>query len=150
VIADKAKFRAAKKLEKAAGYRIPEFAFNGAFLEAVSSEINYKRLDPKLHEQLLNFFHDFLDCKCKQAPMCGCPERKFAIHIIEMREAGLDHRQISEYLLDEYGIDVFPADLLSFLEDSVHVLEAIRDVAELEGAKAMAKKAKGHIEGIEG
>jgi len=149
LIADKARFKYAKKLEKAAGFRIPDFAFHGAFLEAASGAVNYERLDPNLRTQLLNFFRTFLSCKCRQAPLCGCPERKFAVEIIELRQMGLDHRQISEHLLEEYAIDLYPADILSFLEESVHVLEAIRDVAALEGEEEMAKKAKAHIRDIE-
>jgi superfamily II helicase len=69
--------------------------------------------------------------------------------IIELRTLGLDHREIHAHLLDEYGIDLFPADILSFLEDAVHRLEAIRRVAELEGQHELAKKTEDAIKGIE-
>lgn len=62
---------------------------------------------------------------------------------------GLDHRQISAHLLDEYGIDLYPADVLSFLEDSVHMLEAIQDVAELQDRGSLAENATEHIKNIE-
>ncbi|MCX6686997.1 MAG: DUF5814 domain-containing protein, partial [Methanoregula sp.] len=78
-----------------------------------------------------------------------CPEKKFAQKVLELRENGLDHRQISAFLLDEYGIEIFPADILSFLEDSVHVLEAISDISRLKGRKELAKKTDDHIRLIE-
>jgi superfamily II helicase len=149
LIAAKARFRSKKKLEKVAGIRVPDFAFNGAFLEIVSSQVNFEYLDHNLRSRLLNFFRDFLTCNCRDSPLCGCPERKFAEMIIELRQMGLDHRQISDHLLEEYDLDLYPADILSFLEESVHVLEAIRDVAELEGNKEMMKLAKQHIRDIE-
>ena len=62
---------------------------------------------------------------------------------------GLDHRQIAAYLLDEYGIELFPADILSFLEESVHVLEAISDVSRLQGRDELAKKTDDTIHLIE-
>ncbi|WOF16395.1 RNA helicase [Methanoplanus sp. FWC-SCC4] len=139
MIADRARFRAAKKLQKVVGYRVPEFAFNGAFLEAVCACADYQRLDHRLKEQLINFFRDFLDCSCKQCPLCGCPERKFAKTILELRMTGLNHRQISEFLLDEYGIDLFPADILSFLEESVYSLEAVRDIARIDKNEDMVE-----------
>lgn len=145
MIADRARFYAVRKLEKTAGIRLPGFAFHGAFLEKVSTAINYDHLDRKLREQLLNFFQDFLRCGCRHSPLCGCPERRFALRILELREQRLDHRQISAELLDEYGIEIYPADILGFLEDSVHVLEAIRDVAEIEGNETMAHEASVHI-----
>jgi len=145
VIAEKARFRHARKLERLAGYRIPDQAFHGATLEAISSRLNFDRLDHTLHDQLVNFIHAFLRCSCRHAPLCGCPEKKFSREILELRENGLDHRQISQYLLEEYGIDIYPADILSFLEDSVHVLEAIEDIARLMDRPALSQSAKEHI-----
>ncbi|OPX74276.1 MAG: hypothetical protein A4E40_00974 [Methanoregulaceae archaeon PtaU1.Bin059] len=149
MIAQKARFRHSRKLERLAGYRLPDQAFHGATLEAISSRLDFGRLDHTLHQQILNFIHSFLRCTCRDAPMCGCPEKKFSREILELRENGLDHRQIAQYLQEEYGIDLYPADILSFLEDSVHVLEAIRDIANLQGMHDLCKKADAHIELLE-
>ncbi|MDI6720415.1 MAG: DUF5814 domain-containing protein [Methanomicrobiales archaeon] len=149
MIADKARFRASRKVERISGVRLPEFMFHGAFLEAIST-LNFRNLEDSLHDQLLAFVREFLTCDCRDAPLCGCPERRFAMLIIELREGGMDHREISAHLLEEYGIDIYPADILSFLEDSVHVLEAIRDVANLQGEEDLAKKTEEHIKSIEG
>ncbi len=149
MIADRARFRIAKRIERLAGYRLPDRAFNGTMLETLSSGINFDRFDFAVREQLLAFFNDFLRCNCKTSPLCGCPEKKFAQKVLELRENGLDHRQISSFLLDEYGIEIFPADVLSFLEDSVHVLEAISDISRLKGRQELAKKTDDHIRLIE-
>lgn len=149
MIADRARFRNAKKLERLAGYRLPELAFSGNMLETLCSHLNYDALDYGVREQILAFFNDFLRCTCKDAPLCGCPEKKFARKVLELRENGLDHRQIASYLLDEYGIEVFPTDILSFLEESVHVLEAMSDVARLQGQGELAKTTDEHIRLIE-
>lgn len=138
MIASKAKFRAAKKLQKVVGFRVPEYVFRGPFLEAVCACVDYRRFDPRLREQLVNIFRDFLDCRCRQNPLCGCPERKFVRMIVDLRVSGLDHRQISEVFLDEYGIDLSPADILSFLESSVHVLESVKDVSAIEGRETLS------------
>ncbi len=120
-------------------------AFHGTTLEAISDRLNFDYLDQAVRDQLLSFFDDFLTCDCKESPLCDCPAKKFAILIIELRERGLEHRQISSYLLDEYGLDMYPTDLLSFLEDSVHVLEAVRDIAGLDKRIELAQKANEHI-----
>lgn len=149
MIADRARFRHAKKLERLAGYRLPEMAFSGNMLETLCSRIDYDSLDFAVREQILAFFNDFLRCDCRDSPLCGCPEKKFARSIIELRERGLDHRQIAAYLLDEYGVELFPADILSFLEESVHVLEAISDVSHLQGRDELTKKTDETIRLIE-
>lgn len=148
MIADRARFRYIKKLQRAAGYRLPEGAFHPANLEAISGSMNIDGLDPGTREQVLRFFKDFLECDCKDAPLCGCPERKFVICILELREMGLNHKEISRHLIDEYGIELFPADILSFLEDSVHLLEAVRGVADLAKEDELAKKTDAHIKEI--
>ena len=149
MIADRARFRHAKKIERLAGYRLPELAFSGNMLETLCSRINYDVLDYHVREQILAFFNDFLRCECRDSPLCGCPEKKFAKKVLELRENGLDHRQISAALLDEYGIELFPMDVLSFLEESVHVLEAISDVSRLQNKSDLAKKTDEHIRQIE-
>ncbi len=118
-------------------------------LKTLSERINYDLLDFAVREQILAFLKDFLRCDCKDSPLCGCPEKKFAKKVIELRENGLDHRQIAAFILDEYGIEMFPTDVLSFLEESVHVLEAISDVARLQGRGELAKKTDQHIHLIE-
>mgnify|MGYP000878512251 CR=1 FL=1 len=148
MIASRARFRYIKKLQRAAGYRLPDGAFHPANLEAISGSMNIDSLDPGTRDQVLRFFKDFLDCKCRDSPLCGCPERKFVICILELREMGLDHKDIHRQLLDEYGIDLFPADILSFLEDSVHLLEAVRSVANLAGQRELVQLSDAHIKNI--
>jgi superfamily II helicase len=149
LIADRARLRVAKRIERLAGYRVSDRAFNGTMLETLSSGINYDSFDFAVREQILAFFNDFLRCDCRDCPLCGCPEKKFAQKVLELRENGLDHRQIAAFLLDEYGIEVFPADVLSYLEDSVHVLEALLDVARLKGRQELAHRTGEHIRLIE-
>jgi len=139
VIAGRARFRYIKKLQRAAGHRLPESAFHPANLEAITGSMNIDSLDPGARDQVLRFFKDFLECKCRDSPLCGCPERKFVISILELREMGLTHKEIHRHLIDEYGIDLFPADILSFLEESLHRLDAIRSVADLAGQNDLVK-----------
>jgi superfamily II helicase len=148
LIAAKARFRGARKIERAAGYRIPDQAFHPAFLEAITARVNFDQLDVTLRDQVLQFLHDFLRCECRDRPLCDCPEKKFTRKVIELREEGLDHHQISGFLLEEYGIDLYPADILSFLEDSVHILEAIEDIAQLQADTAVVSETRRHIRDI--
>jgi len=148
VIAARARLRYHRQLGRLAGYRLPEGAFHGAVIETLFS-IPYDAFDRPTREQIMAFLKAFVTCKCSDSPNCGCPERKFAIEIIELRESGLDHRQISEFLLEEYGIEIYAADILSYLEESVHLLEAIRDVAEQTKIRQVQIRTEDHIEAIE-
>lgn len=148
MIAARARLRYHRQLGKLVGYRLPEGAFHGAVVEALYA-IPYDAFDRSTRDQIHAYLKAFVDCKCRDQPLCGCPERKFAIEVIELRESGLDHRQISEYLLDEYGIEIYAADLLSYLEESVHLLEAIRDVAQQTTNREVLIRTEDHISAIE-
>ncbi|MDD1666311.1 MAG: DUF5814 domain-containing protein [Methanomicrobiales archaeon] len=150
MIAGRARFTGTRRLERATGLRLPDQVFHGSFLSAISSGLNLRSLDGATREQIGNILHDFLACGCRDSPDCGCPERRFAARIIELRESGLDHRQIRDQLLEEYGISLYPADILSFLEDSVHLLEALGDVARLEGEGALEERCGEHRRRIMG
>ena len=78
MIADRARFRNAKKIERLTGYRLPELAFSGTMLEALCSKPDYDKLDFGVRDQFLAFLKKFLRCDCKDSPLCGCPEKKFS------------------------------------------------------------------------
>jgi len=148
LIASRARFRYHRQIGKLAGYRLPEGAFHGATLEALMS-VPYDSFDRSTRDQILAFIRNFLTCKCRNNPFCGCPERKFVREIIELRESGMDHTHISGYLLEEYGIEIYPADILSYMEEAVHLLEAIQKVAMQCEAFKMQRQVEEHIRGIE-
>jgi superfamily II helicase len=148
VIADRARFRYIKKLQRAAGYRLPGGAFHPVNLEAITGSMNLDSLNTGMRNQILHFYKDFLECNCRDTPLCGCPERKFAIEVLELREMGLSHKDIHDHLLDEYGVDLFPGDILSFLENSVHLLEAVCRVADIAGKKKLVELSNEHIRRI--
>ncbi len=150
MIASKARIKFNRRLSKQLGYRIPDNAFHGAVLDALATRIVFDLFDHSTREQIISFHKTFLDCSCREHPFCGCPEQKFAKEIIELRESGLNHHEISAYLLDMFGIEIFPADVLSFLEDTVHLLEAIEEIAELEGEMFLVDKTQEHIAAVEG
>ena len=56
MIAGRARFRHAKKIEQLAGYRVPEFAFSPVMLETITSRFNFDALDFAIREQLPEFF----------------------------------------------------------------------------------------------
>lgn len=148
MIASRARLKYQRQLGKLAGFRLPEGAFHGAVMETLMA-VSYDSFGRSTRDQILRFIKAFCSCSCRNTPLCGCPERLFAKEIIELRESGLDHRQISEFILDEYGIEVYAADLLSFLEESVHLLEAIRDVAMQSQVRRVMELTKAHIDAIE-
>ncbi|MCX6693198.1 MAG: DUF5814 domain-containing protein [Methanomicrobiales archaeon] len=145
MIADKARLKSKRRIERFTGYRLPDQAFHGTVIEAITSRINFSSLDGTHRDQILAFIQEFCRCNCRDSPFCGCPERAFAKLIVELRENGLDHKDISRHLVDTYGIEIYPADVLGFLEESVHVLEAVRDIARLEGKEETAVAAAEHI-----
>ncbi len=51
MIADRARFRHAKKIERLAGYRVPDHAFYPVMLETITTRFNFDALDFAIREQ---------------------------------------------------------------------------------------------------
>ena len=118
-------------------------------LETITTHFNFDALDYAIREQLLHFFNDFSGASARTHRYAAARKKNLQKKSLNCVKTASTTRQIGAYLSDEYGIEIFPADVLSFLEDSVHVLEAISDVAHLSGEDVLAAKTVEHIRLIE-
>ena len=112
---------------------IPKGAFKGATLDMLFQGQNLAQLDDTTQERVLDFAEDFLDCDCQSNPYCGCAERKFMRYLLELREQGLGPDAIVDVMTDDYMVYAYPGDVLGFLDDSVRTLEAVEELADVEG-----------------
>ena len=129
---------------------IPKGAFKGATLDMLFQGENLAQLDDTTQERVLDFAEDFLDCDCQSNPYCGCPERKFMRYLLELREQGLGPDAIVDVMSDDYMVYAYSGDVLSFLDDSVRTLEAVEELASVEGngeAEEQARRKKKHLSG---
>ncbi|MFC4551919.1 MULTISPECIES: DUF5814 domain-containing protein [Halorussus] len=129
---------------------IPKGAFKGATLDMLFQGDNLAKLDDTTQERVLDFAEDFLDCDCQSNPYCGCPERKFMRYLLELREQGLGPDAIVDVMSDDYMVYAYSGDVLSFLDDSVRTLEAVEELAGVEGdgeAEERARRKKKHLSG---
>ena len=120
--------------------RIPKSAFSGATLDLLYSGEGLSKLDDATQERVLDFAEDFLDCDCESNPYCGHPERKFIRYLLELRAGGLGAEAIVDVMGDDYLVTAYPGDMLSFLDDSVRTLEAMEDLAGVEGNREMEQR----------
>ena len=129
---------------------IPKGAFKGATLDMLFQGENLAQLDDTTQERVLDFAEDFLDCDCQSNPYCGCAERKFMRYLLELREQGLGPDAIVDVMTDDYMVYAYPGDVLGFLDDSVRTLEAVEELADVEGdddAESTAREKKRALSG---
>ncbi len=129
---------------------IPKGAFKGATLDMLFQGENLAQLDDTTQERVLDFAEDFLDCDCQSNPYCGCAERKFMRYLLDLREQGLGPEAIVDVMSDDYMVYAYPGDVLSFLDNSVRTLEAVEELAAVEGddeAKSEAREKKRTLSG---
>ena len=113
--------------------RIPKGAFSGATLDLLFSGEGLSKLDDATQERVFAFAEDFLNCDCETNPYCGHPERKFVRYLLELRAQGFDPEAIVDVMGDDYGLYAYPGDVLSFLDAAVRTLEAIEELARVDG-----------------
>lgn len=121
---------------------VPKSAFSGATLDLLYQGDGLAKLDDATRERVLEFAADFLDCDCESNPYCGHPERKFVRYLLDLRAQGLGPEAIVDVMSDDYLVYAYPGDVRSFLDDAVRTLEAVEDLAVVEGNQAERERAR--------
>jgi len=120
--------------------RFPKGAFSGATLDVLFSG-DLSALNDATRDKVLDFAQDFMDCNCQSNPYCGHPERKFIRYLLDLRAQGLDPESMVDVMTDDYMVYCYPGDLYSFLDDAIRTLEAVEDLAEVDGRRDAADTA---------
>ncbi|MFT4891923.1 MAG: superfamily II helicase [Halobacteriales archaeon] len=141
-ITDKIYVKNHRQLSSQLETNIPKGAFKGATLDLLFQGENLAKLDDVTQERVLDFAEDFLDCDCDDNPYCGHPERKFIRYLLELRAEGHGPDAIVDVMSDEYMVYAYEGDVLSFLDDSVRTLEAVEELARVDGQEETADEAR--------
>ncbi len=141
-ITDKIYVKNHRQLSSQLETNIPKGAFKGATLDLLFQGENLAKLDDVTQERVLDFAEDFLDCDCDDNPYCGHPERKFIRYLLELRAEGHGPDAIVDVMSDEYMVYAYEGDILSFLDDSVRTLEAVEELARVDGQEETADEAR--------
>lgn len=140
-ITDKIYVKNHRQLSSQLETSIPKSAFAGATLDLLfQGQID--KLDDATRDRVLEFAEDFLDCDCQDNPYCGHPEEKFVRYLLELRAEGLGPEAMVDAMSDEYMVYAYPGDVLSFLDDAVRTLDAVEDLAHVEGEERAADRAR--------
>lgn len=137
------------RISRQLGRSIPRAAFAGATLDHLYTGDALDKLEPTTHDRVVEFNQDFLDCECRSRPYCGHPQEKFVRWILDERLAGKDPDEIIDAMRDAYGLYVYHGDLLSFLDDAIRRLDALADLAAVEGAGSYAEQVTATRRGLE-
>jgi len=146
---DSVYFKNAARISAALKMHIPSRVFQGAAYDIVFSGDGVSALDGDIREQILAFITDFMVCKHKDAPHCGCAEIAFSKRLVEMRCEGLDPGGIVREIGD-YGIYAYGGDVLEYLDHVARNLEAIEMIARVFGNEAVGQDAKKVRKAVEG
>lgn len=141
-ITDKIYLKNHRQLASQLETNIPKGAFSGATLDLLFQGEGLEKLDDATRERVLDFATDFLDCNCETNPYCGCAERKFMNYLLELREQGLGPSAIVDVMTDDYMVYAYEGDVLSFLDNSVRTLEAVEELARVEGDAEMTERTR--------
>ena len=129
-ITDRVYVKNARRLSSQMNRNMPRNVFHGAALDILYNTDEIENLDSATRDQLIDFVTEFLDCDCDDAPYCGCAERKFILHLIDLRRQGMSPSRIVESLEAEYGLYAYEGDVLDFLDTTVRSLEAVEEIAD--------------------
>lgn len=122
---------------------MPKSAFAGATLESFSNAERLDALDDRTRDRIQAFVTDFLArCDCRANPHCGHPQEAFVRYLLDLRADGLGPDGMVDAMRTDYGLEAYPGDILSFLDDAVRTLEAIEQLAAVSGEDTAARRAR--------
>ena len=139
-ITDKIYVKNHRQLASQLEVSFPKSAFSGATLDLLFQG-ELEKLDEASRERVLDFNEDFLDCTCDSNPYCGHPERKFIRYLLDLRARGLRPESIVDVMTEDYMLYAYPGDIYSFLDDAVRTLEAVEEIAAVDGREEAASRA---------
>ena len=142
-------FRYASQLSDSLGTDLPTRVF-GAGLDIVFSADGLSKLKENVKRTMLDFAREFMACRCKDSPYCGCAEKKFSTKVVELCAQGLSPDKVIEELTKQYGVYAYPGDVLNYLDGAARSLEAIEQIAEVLGKGEISHKARKIREKMEG
>ncbi len=142
-------FRYASRLSDALGADIPTRVF-GAGLDIVYSADGISKLKENLRRTALDFAKEFMACKCKDSPYCGCAQKKFSARVIELCAEGLSPDGIIAEITQRYGVYAYAGDMLNYLDQAARNLEAVELIAAIYGKNELSMRARGLREKMEG
>jgi helicase len=148
-VIDAVYFKYASQLSDALGTDIPTRVF-GAGLDIVFSADGISKLKENLRRTALDFAREFMACRCKDSPYCGCAEKKFSAMVIELCAGGLSPDGIIAELTKRYGVYAYAGDMLNYLDQAARSLEAVELIAGIYGKKELSMKARELREKMEG
>jgi helicase len=142
-------FRYASQLSDALGTDLPTRVF-GAGLDIVFSADGMSKLKENVKRTMLDFAREFMACRCKDSPYCGCAQKKFSSRVIELCAEGLSPEKIIAELTNKYGVYAYGGDVLNYLDQAARDLEAVDMIAGIYGKKELSGKARLLREKMEG
>lgn len=119
------------KLEHALKTHISSKFFSDGVLDMITNMSSVKgKLSPMLMDKIRFWLRNFLDCKCRSNPYCKHPREKISLLILDMRMEGMSISQITNVLAREYDFLVYQGDLINWLDEVIHAINAIGRLAK--------------------
>lgn len=127
----------------------PRAAFAGATLDRLFTGDGLAALDPEERDRVVAFNRDFLDCECQSNPYCGHAEEKFCRWLLEERLEGHDPEALIDTMGEAYHLYAYPGDVVGFLDEAIRRLDAVADLAAVEGDTDYANRTSAIRRGLE-
>jgi helicase len=123
--------------------------FSGEVLEKLENADSVSRLPSQGREMILKIMMAFFACDCGD-PFCEHPAQEFARLVLDLRMSGMSPRAISAHFGKEYDLLLYAGDIFSYLDQTVHKLEAVGRIASAMGQSEVVSRVRTLSKKIEG
>ena len=107
--------------------------FSNSVLSLMNAEYVKKRkkFSDSFIKLIMKWTSEFFNCSCKDNPYCECGRLNLERIILNLRvENQLSIDGISDFLMEEYRIQVFKGDIIDYLESLIYSFESLVNISK--------------------
>ncbi|MHA1670654.1 MAG: DEAD/DEAH box helicase [Promethearchaeota archaeon] len=107
--------------------------FSNSVLSLMNAEYVKKRkkFSDSFIKLITKWTSEFFNCSCKDNPYCECGRLNLERIILNLRtENQLSIDGISDYLMEEFSIQVFKGDIIDYLESLIYSFESLFNISQ--------------------
>jgi superfamily II helicase len=121
------------EIERSSRRRIATRLFAGSVLDLMNAKSHRRRrrIEPWVLNIIAKWSMDFFQCGHNESPFCECGTQAVSRKITELRMEGFTPKMIATEFQDQYELNIYPGDIIGWLDSLVHGLKAIQRIAEV-------------------
>ncbi|MCG3217921.1 MAG: DEAD/DEAH box helicase [Candidatus Heimdallarchaeota archaeon] len=129
-------------VERALKIHMSSRLFSSSVLDILmGGSVRLDSIDEWIMRVLQKWTQEIFTCRHKENPFCNCGVLNLSKLIAELRMSGMNPSKLTLELRNRWQLTAYPGDLLRWLDELIHQLDAVRKLAKVVGDQEKQQEA---------